>query len=69
MSNVACQNSEQILAFEPSKIRSDGEVECCRMLDLLVLTEMVVFSLLVQDQNTATIVANGDRNNVTMDDD
>jgi len=54
LSGIACQKKEQVLAYEPGRAQrcDSDEGECSKMLDLLVLTEMVVFSLLVQDQSS-----------------
>ena len=57
LSHVACSNREQLLSFDPRRqsFNRGGSMdeECCKLLDLLVLTEMVIFSLLVHDQTAA----------------
>ena len=48
LSDLACSNREQLLEYG-GEYSNAGEPDQCRLLDLVLLTECVIFSLLTYD--------------------
>ena len=48
LSNLACNNRDQLLEYG-GDYSEGSDADCCRLLDLMILSECVIFSLLTHD--------------------